>query len=37
MLLDALPSPTLRVLKGAGHTLMTEAPNELLDAFREFI
>ena len=34
-LLAALPSPTLRVLQGAGHTLMTEAPNELLDALKE--
>lgn len=34
-LLAALSSPKLRVLPGAGHTLMTEAPNELLDALKE--
>ena len=34
-LLAALPSPKLHVLPGAGHTLMTEAPNELLDALKE--
>jgi pimeloyl-ACP methyl ester carboxylesterase len=31
---EALPSPTVKVVAGAGHTLMTEAPNELLDALR---
>lgn len=36
-LLNALPSPEIRILKGAGHTLMTEAPNELLDALKEVI
>lgn len=36
-LLAALPSPTLRVLPGAGHTLMAEAPNELLDALKEVL
>jgi len=34
-LLDALPSPEVRILDGAGHTLMTEAPNALLDALKE--
>lgn len=34
-LLDALPQPRVSVLKGAGHTLMTEAPNELLDTLKE--
>jgi pimeloyl-ACP methyl ester carboxylesterase len=34
-LLDALPSPEVRILKGAGHTLMSEAPNALLDALVE--
>ena len=34
-LLAALPSPTLRTLPGAGHTLMAEAPNELLHALKE--
>ena len=34
-LLAALPSPRLHVLPGAGHTLMTEAPNALLDALKE--
>ncbi|MDH4041874.1 MAG: alpha/beta hydrolase, partial [Gammaproteobacteria bacterium] len=28
----ALPSPDVRILEGAGHTLMVEAPNALLDA-----
>jgi pimeloyl-ACP methyl ester carboxylesterase len=36
-LLDALPSPQVRILQGAGHTLMMEAPNELLDALREVL
>lgn len=31
-LLAALPSPDVRILEGAGHTLMVEAPNALLDA-----
>jgi pimeloyl-ACP methyl ester carboxylesterase len=34
-LLAALPEPRVRILAGAGHTLMTEAPNELLDALKE--
>ena len=29
---SALPSPDVRVLEGAGHTLMVQAPNALLDA-----
>lgn len=33
-LLDALPSPRVEILRGAGHTLMTEAPNALLDALK---
>jgi pimeloyl-ACP methyl ester carboxylesterase len=36
-LLDALPSPQVSILKGAGHTLMVEAPNALLDALREVL
>ncbi len=36
-LLDALVAPRVRVLEGAGHTLMTEAPNTLLDALREVL
>tara|TARA_R110001599_G_scaffold351822_1_gene584688 strand:- start:15941 stop:16729 length:789 start_codon:yes stop_codon:yes gene_type:complete len=36
-LLDALPDAQVSVLKGAGHTLMTEAPNELLDALKEML
>lgn len=36
-LLDALPSPRVRILQGAGHTLMTEAPNALLDALKELL
>lgn len=34
-LLDALPDPQVTVLEGAGHTLMTEAPNELLDVLKK--
>ncbi|MEJ2530448.1 MAG: alpha/beta hydrolase [Halioglobus sp.] len=34
-LVAALPSPDVRILDGAGHTLMVEAPNALLDALRE--
>ena len=34
-LLAALPEPQVRILRGAGHTLMAEAPNELLDALKE--
>jgi pimeloyl-ACP methyl ester carboxylesterase len=36
-LLDALPSPTVRIIQGAGHTLMVEAPNALLDVLREVL
>jgi pimeloyl-ACP methyl ester carboxylesterase len=36
-LLDALPAPRVRILKGAGHTLTVEAPNALLDALREVL
>ncbi len=36
-LLDALPAPQVRILKGAGHTLMSEAPNALLDALKEVL
>ena len=28
----ALPCPDVRILQNAGHTLMVEAPNSLLDA-----
>ena len=34
---QALPDPRVVVLEDAGHTLMTEAPNLLLDALREFL
>ena len=34
---QALPDPRVVVLEGAGHTLMAEAPNLLLDALREFL
>jgi len=34
---QALPDPRVVVLEGAGHTLMSEAPNLLLDALREFL
>jgi pimeloyl-ACP methyl ester carboxylesterase len=33
-LMAALPQPDIRVLDGAGHTLMVEATNPLLDALR---
>ena len=33
-LLDALPQPGVRIIERAGHTLMVEAPNELLDALK---
>ncbi len=36
-LLDALPDPMVRILEGAGHSLMTEAPNALLDALKEVL
>lgn len=36
-LLEALPSPAVKVLRGSGHTLMAEAPNELLAALRELL
>jgi pimeloyl-ACP methyl ester carboxylesterase len=36
-LLDALPDPSVRILEGAGHSLMTEAPNALLDALKEVL
>lgn len=29
---EALPSPTVRILEGAGHTIMVESPNDMLDA-----
>ena len=34
---QALPGPRVVVLEDAGHSLMTEAPNLLLDALREFL
>ena len=34
---QALPEPKVVVLESSGHTLMSEAPNELLDALREFL
>jgi pimeloyl-ACP methyl ester carboxylesterase len=36
-LLDALPDPRVRIFEGAGHSLMTEAPNALLDALKEVL
>ena len=36
-LLSALPSPDLRIIEDSGHTLMTEAPNALLDALVEVL
>lgn len=33
-LINALPTPDVRILPGSGHTLMTEAPNALLDALK---
>ena len=33
----ALPDPNVVVLDTSGHTLMTEAPNALLDALRQFL
>lgn len=36
-LLDALPSPRVAVLDQAGHTLMVEAPNALLDALKTLL
>jgi len=36
-LIDALPSPDVRILDGSGHTLMVEATNPLLDALRDFL
>lgn len=34
-LLNALPEPQVTVIKGAGHTVMVEAPNELLNALKD--
>jgi pimeloyl-ACP methyl ester carboxylesterase len=34
---EALPDPRVVVLEASGHTLMTEAPNALLDALRDFL
>ena len=36
-LLAALPSPVVRVLRGSGHSLMSEAPNALLAALRALL
>lgn len=36
-LLDALPSPEIRTVEDAGHTLMIEAPNALLDALKTIL
>lgn len=36
-LLDALPSPRVRIVEGSGHTLMVEAPNALLDALKTIL
>jgi len=35
-LLEALPEPEVTILQGAGHTMMVEASNELLDALRSW-
>ncbi len=34
---EALPSPRVIVLEGAGHTLMVESPNTLLDALKTIL
>jgi pimeloyl-ACP methyl ester carboxylesterase len=34
---EALPSPTVYILDGAGHTIMVEAPNQMLDALHELL
>ena len=36
-LADAVPGSTLRILDGAGHNLMGEKPDEVLDALVEFL
>ena len=33
----ALKSPDVRILEGSGHTVMVEAPNELLDVLRDVL
>ena len=34
---EALPSPLVEVLPGAGHTIMIEAPNAMLDALHQVL
>jgi pimeloyl-ACP methyl ester carboxylesterase len=34
---EALPAPTVCILDGAGHTIMVEAPNQLLDALHQVL
>ena len=34
---EAIPSPLVEVLPGAGHTIMVEAPNAMLDALHQIL
>jgi pimeloyl-ACP methyl ester carboxylesterase len=34
---EAIPSPVVEVLPGAGHTIMVEAPNAMLDALHKVL
>ena len=34
---EAIPSPLVEVLPGAGHTIMVEAPNAMLDALHKVL
>ena len=34
---EAIPSPLVEVLPGAGHTIMVEAPNAMLDALHQVL
>ena len=34
---EAIPSPVVEVLPGAGHTIMVEAPNAMLDALHKIL
>ena len=34
---EAIPSPLIEVLQGAGHTIMVEAPNAMLDALHQVL
>ena len=33
----AIPSPLVEILPGAGHTIMVEAPNAMLDALHQVL